>query len=187
MSHPEGLEIVYNMAELESALNAKVLAISQRRPLMRNLAAVMHQAVMDNFDTGGRPAWVPLAPATVRYKKEAGRERPLIMNNHLRGGITTYHDNDSALVGSNLPYARIHQEGGIITQPPRTQSTYHKRRKDGSVKNRFVKKSQADFEQVHQVDARRITIPARPYLQLTQADKKKICQVVMQYLSRPHK
>lgn len=187
MSHPSGLEIVYNMAELERALNAKVLAISQRRPLMRNLAAVMHQAVMDNFDTGGRPAWVPLAPATVRYKKEAGRERPLIMNNHLRGSITSYYDNDSALVGSNLPYARIHQEGGTITQPPRTQSTFHKVRKDGSVKRQFVKKSQSNSERIHHVGTRKITIPARPYLQLTDADRQKIRQVVMQYLSRPHK
>ncbi|MCM8596465.1 MAG: phage virion morphogenesis protein [Candidatus Accumulibacter sp.] len=41
-------------------------------PVMRAIAGVMHDAVMENFQQGGRPAWVPLKPATLAQKSKFG-------------------------------------------------------------------------------------------------------------------
>lgn len=94
--------------------------------LMRRLSGTMHAAVMTNFRQGGRPKWLglkyrngkPLADTgtsrgSAANQSKRKRPRPLIDTGALRGSITELSDNDTALVGTNLVYAAIHNFGGM--------------------------------------------------------------------------
>ena len=71
--------------------------------LMRRLAGTMRYAVAQNFKQGGRPEWLAL-----KYRSGI----PLNDTGALRQSIDELSDNDTALVGTNMVYAAIHQFGG---------------------------------------------------------------------------
>lgn len=68
------------------------------------------------------------------------------VSGQLASSVNTYYDNDSAVIGSNLEYAAIHQLGG--------QAGRNKK----------------------------VTIPARPYLKLTDNDYNEILETITKYL-----
>lgn len=72
--------------------------------LMKRLAGTMHHAVRQNFRQGGRPKWLGL-----QYRNG----KPLVDTGALRDSISQLYDNDTALVGTNLVYAAIHNFGGM--------------------------------------------------------------------------
>jgi phage gpG-like protein len=60
----------------------------------------------------GSPGWSPLAPATVAYR---GEGKPLQDTGGLRDSITfSYVDDRTVSVGTNKPYAKIQNNGGVI-------------------------------------------------------------------------
>jgi phage gpG-like protein len=60
----------------------------------------------------GSPGWSPLAPATAAYR---GEGKPLQDTGGLRDSITfTVVDERTVSVGTNKPYARIQNNGGLI-------------------------------------------------------------------------
>lgn len=72
--------------------------------LMRRLAGTMHKAVMTNFRQGGRPKWLGL-----KYRDG----KPLSDTGTLRQSIAGFYDRDTALVGTNMEYAAVHNFGGM--------------------------------------------------------------------------
>ncbi|EFG7849497.1 phage virion morphogenesis protein [Shigella sonnei] len=176
MSDP--LIIQYDLNGFEQALTELISRLEQRAPLMRALAADMGDAVEENFNQQGRPAWMGWSP---RYAKKRAGGKILQKSGRLASSIEQDSDNDSATVGTNVVYARIHQEGGTIHMPPRSQRAYHRQGKDGRVGNRFVKKSRANFMQWNTLPAYSITIPARPYLQLNQDDLRQMEDTAERY------
>lgn len=64
-------------------------------------------------------------------------------------------------------YAAYNEYGATVEIPERTQTLYFKRKRDGSVRNRFVKKGKSDFAQDATVKAHTVTIPSRPFLRST--------------------
>ena len=98
------IEIEVNNAQQVGAILDKLANAAQdRAPLMRSIAGTMESAVLQNFDVGGRPKWLGL-----KYRQGT----PLVDTENLMDSITSYYDNDSAEVGTNEPYAAIHQFGG---------------------------------------------------------------------------
>ena len=94
---------INNAQEIASALERLAQATSHRAPLMRSIAGTMESAVLQNFDVGGRPKWLGL-----KYRQGT----PLVDTENLMGSITSDYSNDMATVGTNEPYAAIHQFGG---------------------------------------------------------------------------
>lgn len=94
----------HGIAEITATLNQLADKAKNRTPLMRSIAGTMEAAVLTNFDEGGRPKWLGI-------KHRQGT--PLIDTENLMGSITSEYDNDSAVVGTNEPYAAIHQFGGM--------------------------------------------------------------------------
>lgn len=106
-----------------------------RRPL-RLCGAQQYRSFLEQFRDEGRPKWTPLAPSTQRrrirklprYKRsknkrgftlKPGDVRILQDNGHLRRSYTARTGdsiyeltNYQLAIGSNLPYARIHQLSG---------------------------------------------------------------------------
>lgn len=94
---------INNAQQIAFILNKLANAAQDRTPLMRSIAGTMESAVLQNFDVGGHPKWLGL-----KYRQGT----PLVDTENLMNSITSYYDNDSAEVGTNEPYAAIHQFGG---------------------------------------------------------------------------
>lgn len=98
------IEIEVNNAQQVGAILDKLANAAQdRASLMRSIAGTMESAVLQNFDEGGRPKWLGL-----KYRQGT----PLVDTENLMNSITSYYDNNIAIVGTNEPYAAIHQFGG---------------------------------------------------------------------------
>lgn len=98
------IEIEINNAQEVAALLERLAhATTHRAPLMRNIAGTMESTVLQNFEVGGRPKWLGL-----KYRQGT----PLVDTENLMGSITSAYTNDEAIVGTNEPYAAIHQFGG---------------------------------------------------------------------------
>ena len=94
---------INNAQEVAIVLERLAQATTHRTPLMRSIAGTMESAVLQNFDVGGRPKWLGL-----KYRQGT----PLVDTEKSMGSITSDYTNDTAVVGTNEPYAAIHQFGG---------------------------------------------------------------------------
>lgn len=135
------------------AVNEKLFELAKSgenlRPLMKNIAGIFASSTEENFKEEGRPdKWTELADITKenRKKKDKWPGQILQVEGQLASSVNTQYDDNSAVIGSNQPYAAIHQLGG----------------KAGRNK--------------------KLTIPARPYLQLTDDDFEEILQQITLYL-----
>ena len=173
--------IKYDIGDFERSLGAMIKQLEHREPLMREMAAAMADAVEENFAQQGRPAWMGWSP---NYARQRQGGKILQKSGRLASSITSFSTNDEATVGTNVKYARIHQEGGEIKIAARSQKAYHRQNKDGSIGNRFVKKSRANFEQWNTIGAYKIKMPARPFLHLTDDDVGRMEDTAEQYLKR---
>lgn len=152
------IEIKIDVGDVQKKLDHMLSFLSHREPLMREIAAQLHGAVEDNFAQQGRPAWLGIKRDGMILQK-SGR---------LVNSIVEYSDNDTAVVGTNVEYAAIHQFGGE-TRPhvirPRNKQAL-------AFNGRVVKK----------VNHPGSKIPARPFLSLTDEDEEKILNTVSDYL-----
>ncbi len=150
------------------AVNEKLLELAKRgenlRPLMKNIAGIFASSTEENFKEEGRPdKWSELSEITkenrikakqkqkTRKSKSKEKEKKwsgkiLQVSGQLASSVNTQYDDNSAVIGSNLDYAAIHQLGG----------------KAGRNK--------------------KVEIPARPYLKLTDDDFEEILQQITIYL-----
>ena len=131
----------------------KLLELAQKsenlRPLMKNIAGIFASATEENFKNEGRPdKWTELSEATKkqRTKQKKWPGQILQASGQLASSISTQYDDESAIIGSNLDYAAIHQIGGQAG------------------KNKKVE------------------IPARPYLKLTDDDFEEILTETEKFL-----
>ncbi|HFC8542647.1 phage virion morphogenesis protein [Neisseria weaveri] len=112
--------------------------VENRYRLMERLAGTMHYAVHMNFRAGGRPKWLGL-----KYRNG----KPLVDSGRLRDSVVAYSDNDTALVGTNMVYAAIHNFGGMAGR------------------------------------GRKVNIPQREFLTLTDQDKQDLMDDVQDYFA----
>ena len=126
-----------NLFVVQNQIERLGLSLSDNRYLlMKQLAGTMHHAVRQNFKQGGRPKWLG-----IKYRNG----KPLIDTGALRDNINQAYDNDTALVGTNMVYAAIHNFGGMAGRN------------------------------------RKVRIPARPFLVLTNEDKQDLMDDVQDY------
>ena len=109
------IEIEFDNQEVNNALLQLAKKGENLRPLMKNIAGIFANSAEENFKEQGRPdKWVDLAESTKkqRLKKRKWPGQILQVEGMLASSVNTYYDNDSTVIGSNLPYAAIHQLGG---------------------------------------------------------------------------
>ncbi|OSI25069.1 phage virion morphogenesis protein [Neisseria dumasiana] len=157
------IEIKINTDALQNSLNAIAQRASNTQPLMTQLARIMRNAVLDNFEAGGRPAWAP-------HKYPAAREGSGLLqaSGRLRNSIAPSSTATEAVVGTNVKYAAIHNFGGK-TSPHLIKSKNGKALQFGG---RFAK----------QVNHPGSNIPARPFMTLQPEDEKALSDAVAEYL-----
>ena len=109
------IEIKIDNQEVERRLQEIAKKSSNLRPLMKNIAGIFASATEDNFAEEGRPdKWIDLSEVTKKQRKKIGKYPGQILQvtGQLASSVNTYYDDDSAIIGSNLAYAAIHQLGG---------------------------------------------------------------------------
>ena len=109
------IEIKIDNKEVEQALLETARRTEDLRPLMKNIAGIMADSTEENFKEEGRPdKWQELAEATIKQRKKTGHYPGQILqvSTQLATSISTFYDDESAVIGSNLDYAAIHQLGG---------------------------------------------------------------------------
>lgn len=113
MSEP--IEIKLDNKEVESRLLDLAKRSENLRPLMKNIAGIFAYSTEENFKEESRSdKWIDLAESTKKQRTKTGHYPGQILqvSGQLASSISTYYDNDSAVIGSNLDYAAIHQLGG---------------------------------------------------------------------------
>lgn len=110
----EPIEIKIDNKEVNKKLFDLAMRGENLRPLMKNIAGVFAYSTEENFKEEGRPKWQYLAESTKKQRKKKGTYPGLILQvtGQLASSVNTYYDDDSAVIGSNLDYAAIHQLGG---------------------------------------------------------------------------
>lgn len=126
-------------------------------PAMREIAAVMEAGTRERFDTGRAPDGTPWVPSQ-RVLEQGGRT--LVDTAALLQSIASGHDATSAVVGTNLVYARIHQTGGEI----RARNARALRTPRGPRKA--------------------VRMPARPFLGWSEAEKDNIVAILSDHLAK---
>ena len=109
------IEIKFDNKEVHEKLLDLAKKTENLRPLMKNIAGIFAYSTEENFKEEGRPdKWLDLAESTKkkRNKKRKWPGQILQVEGKLAASINTQYDNDSAVIGSNLEYAAIHQLGG---------------------------------------------------------------------------
>lgn len=145
----DNIEIRIDNKTVEDALLKVASKCEDMKPLMKNIAGIMADAVEENFEQEGRPdKWQELSESTIKHRKKTKHwpGRILQVEGQLATSITTQYDNKSAVIGSNLAYAAIHQLGGQAGK------------------------------------GKKVTIPERPYLNLTELEYNVIADETKKYL-----
>lgn len=174
-------EVAFDVTDFERSLGELILKMEHRQPLMKVLAHSMWDAVEENFAQQGRPAWMGWSR---KYAKQRGPGQILQRSGRLASSVIPYSDNDAAVVGTNVVYAAIHNFGGTINMPSRSQQAYYRMDKSGRPGNRFSRKSQADYSEWHTIPSYQITMPRREFLRLTETDVESMEKQAQNYFSQ---
>ena len=155
------MEFKIDSKEVGIALEELAQRCIERQPLMRHISMIMESGVQDNFATGGRPnKWPAL---------KSGMQSYLTKSATLKESMSSLSDDDSAVVGTNVVYAGIHNFGGK-TKPHVIRPKHKKALK---FNGRIVKK----------VNHPGSKIPQREFLVLTDSEFEEINHSISKYLS----
>lgn len=174
-------DIVFDVTDFEKSLGELILKMENRQPLMRELSHAMWDAVEENFSQQGRPSWMGWSR---NYAKQRGPGQILQRSGRLAASIVPYSDNDSAVVGTNVAYAAIHNNGGKINIPARSQQAYYRQDRSGNVGNQFVRKSKSNYSEWNTIPAYTINMPRREFLRLTETDVEAMEKKVENYFNQ---
>jgi len=154
----------FNTTKLLDGIGAIIETQTRRRLSEEKEAPVLTAA--SSRSGGSSSSWEPLSPKYAARKRKISSGGILELTGSLIDSITHNVDGDEVEIGSNLPYARIHQLGGEIEAPTWFGS---RRSRSGGQISTSTHKSE---------------IPARPYLGLSDDNQDEIQVEVGNFLRR---
>jgi len=149
----EMLKLEIDNQNVQSMLKDLLRKVDDLRPFMQEAAGILHDAVEENFEQEGRPKWKALAPATIKQRGKKG-----------------YWPGRILQVSGQLA-ASIDQQYGSDFALVGTNKVYAGVHQLGINKTVSTKKG-----------SRKMNIPARPYLNVTDRDLQKILDAGEEYL-----
>lgn len=175
------IDVTADDAELRAALQRLQDQLGDLTPVFRAAGEALLNSTRERFTTQTAPdgsPWAALSPA-YRARKKRHKDKALTLWGRLRGTLTYQAGPDALRVGTPLAYGATHQFGaakgsfGAVT----AQVKAHQRRTRGG---------RAVAVKAH---ARKMTvpwgdIPARPFLGLSEDDRKKLLEDLADWLSR---
>lgn len=131
----------------------------QQDTLLAGLGRLIREQTVERLQKGGPSpagqAWTP---------NREGRKPILFRSGALARSIDYAVGGAQLVVGSGLVYAAIHQFGGVILPKESPRLAFR-------IGNRMV-------------FARKVTMPARPYIGLSPADRREVILAAVQYIRR---
>ncbi|WP_339615238.1 phage virion morphogenesis protein [uncultured Gilvimarinus sp.] len=171
-------------SDVAPKLRGLIDGLEHPAPLFGQINEYLLRSTRARFKTQTSPSGVPWAPLSPAYKKRKRRNsnRILVLNGYLSGTLRGQHDDEGLEFGSDRVYAAIQQLGGTIKRKASKRDVYFKQNRDGSVGNRFVKKSKSNFAQSVNVGSYEIKIPSREFLGTNEKDDKHIIKLAQRFL-----
>ncbi|MBY0573587.1 MAG: phage virion morphogenesis protein, partial [Undibacterium sp.] len=101
-------------AGVQEKLSALIATLSNTAPIMQEISLALLEETEQAFAHGGMPPWHPLAVSTIKRRTKQGSwpGQILQVTGQLAASVTSSFGADFAQIGSNKPYAAIHQFGG---------------------------------------------------------------------------
>lgn len=183
------IEIITDTATPALARVLSRLSGTAARQLMDHIGESLVRSTRDRGQHQVSPngaAWAPLSRA---YKKRKHAARPgvpmLRFDFHMLGDRLVHQVEDngaSVQIGTNVKYGAIHQFGGTINIPAQTRMLSFRHGKGGQ--SRFEKKgSKLTSRQMSvTIPAHKVSIPARPWLGLSDQDRLDIEDIAAEHL-----
>ncbi|ELS9321426.1 phage virion morphogenesis protein [Salmonella enterica] len=142
-----------------------------------------HRQRFKDQESPSGEAWQELSR---RYKKRKKRNKNkiLVLDGTLRNTLRWQIRGNEMLFGTDRPYGAIHQFGGTIEIAARSQQAYYRQLRSGRVKNQFVSKRRANYSEWHTIGAYSITMPARPWLGVSDTEKIRLVDIARNHLYR---
>ena len=164
-------------------------AVDDMTPAMKAVAGQLETSAKNRFLTKKAPdgsTWARLATATQRRRLKKGRRRndKLVFSGALRDSIHSDFDSRSAVVGTDAPYGRTHQEGaergefGSFSIVRAGIAGRRQRLLGQAVKAGLTSRRRAGIP-IPWGD-----IPARPFLGLSADDREDIVDIIRSHLTR---
>ena len=158
-----GAVLEFDIRKADDALTRLLEAASDLKPALRNIGVYLAQSTKDRIAREESPDGKPFAPLNPLYKET--KKGPGILRGESRdlsAIVWQLAGDDTVEVGNNIIYGAIHQFGGVI-----------------KAKNAPA----LIFSMGGQTFARKsVTIPARPYLGLSQEDEAEVLAIVADHL-----
>lgn len=169
------ITITVDSARIKEQLAKLHSRIKNRQPLTRNIASILHDEIEQNFEEEGRPVkW----EQSKRAKKAGGKT--LQDSGQLVGSITERSDNDTAIAGTNKAYAAAQNFG--IDRDVHVAS-FIRRMKRRDVYAWDTRKKFSAGIAVVAAHTRRMKLPARPFMVLTDSGVDKIVNAGIKFLN----
>jgi phage gpG-like protein len=184
--------------------------LAQPEDVLQSIGEKAKNYVMENFRTQGANLGKPWQPLSRRYgrrkAKKYGDKKPMLeltgrLKNSIKS-ITPVVNGNTVTIGTNVPYAAIHHYGGTIMQGARSETFGRLRVSSGKNKGRFkkgkatqstgkgsytyisaqkrIKKNIKAFV----FKSRTITIPPRPFMEISENDANKLNRQLLAWLVR---
>lgn len=172
------LDIDPQDAPVRAALGRVLALLRNPAGLLGDIGEYLKLSHRQRFDQGVSPtgeAWAPNSPRTHKF----GVNRPLHGETlHLRDMMTWQVDGNELQFGPSIvtaAYAKIHQFGGTVDHAARSQRAYfHHDEAAGELRAGFVRKAKSNFAMWVTINAHSVDIPARPYLGVSDLDRRTI-------------
>ncbi|MEQ8747350.1 phage virion morphogenesis protein [Pyruvatibacter sp.] len=156
------LTLTFEDGELRQAMADTRARLGDLSAPLDEIGSYLEDRTLERFETGQAPDGTPWLPSQ-RAVAEGGQT--LVDKGHLRDSMNPQVEGDSVVIGSNRPYAAIHQFGGTI------------RAKSGG-KLRF------ELPGGGVVFTDKVDIPARPFLGVNEDDLDEIETILANFLSQ---
>lgn len=181
-----GATLTFDYQDALSTLLATHAALSDPTPLLSDMGEKLLEFHQQRFRDQTAPDGTPWAPLSARYKKRKRKnpDKILTLDGPLRNTLRWQIAAQELLFGTDRPYGAIHQFGGTIEMPARSQQAYYQQDRIAAGDHRFVRKSKSDFAQWHTLPAYKITIPAREWLGVSAQEGDRLVELARNYLQR---
>ena len=116
------VEISYDDKEVKGMLQRLLKVTSNLRPAMKNIGEIVQERALYRIEDKSPSSWPHLKKSTIKQRTKKGYipVKILRQSGDLARSISYAAHNDYVEIGSNWPYARIHQLGGKAGKGRRT-------------------------------------------------------------------
>jgi phage gpG-like protein len=165
------------LRDVKARLKSQIDVMKNLNTPLSKIATNLYQSVMQNFREGGtdKEKWRPLAMFTLfvkSHRKEKQTKKPLLLQDtgYMRMSIVPVVGDNFAQVGTNVPYAKLHQFGGMSEPNSVRIASFWRRRPSTGEQDVRVHE--------YTMNIRRHRVPARPFLTIREQHKQRIMGIV---------